>query len=150
MAIATDVYSLYELTLRDKPEPHYLLTRVRRRDYSNAAQADADNADLEANSAETAIIVTYARNGFGGPCTVRKIGEMQGRPVGEPSDDMRPSPIDVWVAQTEYGSPWIVLGLASNEEAFWEAILADPDLLSLKPARPARRLRAFFVPELES
>ena len=46
-----------------------------------------------------------------------------------------------------HGAPWVVMGTAADEDAFWREVGADEDLSSLHPIRPAVRRRAFFVVE---
>ena len=61
------------------------------------------------------------------------------------SEDGGGGEVDVWVAPTRYGAPWVVMGTAESEAAFWSLVDADDDLAGLGPARPAVRHRAFFL-----
>ena len=49
------------------------------------------------------------------------------------------------MAQTRFGAPWVVLGTAKSEPAFWRAVAEEDDLAGLGPLRPATRARAFFL-----
>ena len=149
MAIATDVYSLYAALIPGEGNPRTLLTRVTRRDFSNADQEDEDSAESGVEEAESALITHYWRQIFGmdAPSELNKIGEMQGHPAGEilefAEETMK---VNIWIAESAFGPPWLVLGTADSEDDFWRLIESDPDLAALKPTRPARRTQTCFLP----
>ncbi|HEX8293493.1 MAG TPA: hypothetical protein VF570_17155, partial [Pyrinomonadaceae bacterium] len=73
-------------------------------------------------------------------------GELQARPVGdELSEGVGGLYVELWVAETRYGHPWVVLGTAGSEEEFWRALGEDEDLSGLGARGAARRVRAFFL-----
>ncbi|HEX6747551.1 MAG TPA: hypothetical protein VF092_09710 [Longimicrobium sp.] len=131
---------------------HYLLVRVEQPEYSNADEGDFLRAVLVADAKREALVRTYESGVLASECPasheIGLIGELQSYPVGEELID---SPggrfVDLWVAETRHGAPWVVMGTAADEDAFWREVDADEDLASLGPLRPAVRWRAFFVAE---
>jgi len=75
---------------------------------------------------------------------------MQVFPIGdELLRDAYRNGLEVWVADTEYGPPWIAIGTARSEESFWLEVSEDDggDSVSvLNPIRPAPSLTVDFYP----
>ena len=59
---------------------------------------------------------------------------------------------DIWVAQTKYGAPRIIFGLADTEEIFWEKIRSESgpsSLNKLGPITPATNCRVYYLTEMD-
>ena len=149
MSIPTEIYTLFEITLPRTETRHLLLTRVERRAFANWDQDDEEAADEDAVNTESHLIKQFIemKAGYPVPFEIRKLGELQGRPVGDRlAETDEPCEIDIWIAETSYGQPWVVLGTATREEEFWRLVYEDDDLHARKPLQPATRLRVYYMP----
>ena len=147
MAVPTDIYSLHEITAAGDSSTWLLLTRVSRRGFANWNQVDEDDANKAATNHEELLVKRFLSENCEseGAYESRKVGELQHTPVGDIlADPKYQGDVDLWIAATSYGPPWIVLGTAASEEAFWAEVRADEDLVSLNPQRPARRVQAQY------
>jgi hypothetical protein len=140
MGIPLTVFSLYRLEGGGEGRPDHLLLRVRQPGFSNADVGEENAAVDVAEARRQAPVAAYAPG-----ATAHLVGELQAHPVGEALDGPGGVEVDLWVARTRYGAPWVVLGTAADEAAFWRGVEEDGDLLDLGPVRPAKRLRAFFL-----
>jgi hypothetical protein len=150
MGIPLTIFSLYRLDGDGGACSHPLLLRVRQAGFSNADAGEEDHAIRSAEERRRALIDAYRTGVLAAECdashAVRLVGELQARPAGDVLDEGRGgSHVDVWVAQTRYGAPWVVLGTGEDEAAFWRAVREDDDLAALGPVAPAERLRAYFL-----
>ena len=79
---------------------------------------------------------------------VNLVGELQTYPTGDELSEGRGGfHVDLWVAETRFGHPWVVLGTASNEEEFWREVGRDENLSSLGGRAPAKKHREYFLTE---
>jgi len=120
---------------------------VRQSGWRNADASEYDAAFDQAEERRQTLLVAH----FGvEPAAAHLLGELQFHP---PGDALRDGPggaeVELWVAETRYGAPWVVLGTAPSEKAFWRAVSGDDDLSGLGALRPARRVRAFFLTDDE-
>lgn len=148
MAIPLTIFSLYRLD--GDACSHHLLLRVHQPGYSNADARDEDYALQVAEAKRHALIRRYEAQMLARECPVphaaHLVGELQARPAGEALSDAHGGrDVDVWIAQTPHGAPWVVLGTAEDEAAFWRAVREDDDLARLGPMEPAVRQRAYFL-----
>jgi hypothetical protein len=149
MGVEIDVYWLVRFECQDGTGAHHLLARARRGSFSNADQTDEDRAIDEVEAARERLEATYLRQTLAERCRASHaralIGECQHSPVGDDlHSDEAADALDVWVAQTAFGRPWIIIGTAPSEAAFWAQ--ADERLGRLRPLHPARRLSVDFRP----
>ena len=150
MGIPLTIFSLYRLDGGGEACPHYLLLRVPQPGFSNADAGEYDAAVHAAEARRRTLIAAYTADVLAkecaGPHAAHLVGELQSWPVGEALSD-GPGGVEVglWVARTRFGAPWVVLGTADDEAAFWREVEADDDLSSLGAIRPAERLRAYFL-----
>ncbi len=152
MGIPLDIFSLYLLQNDGLSCRHYLLLKVAQPELSNADQGEHNHAVEVADRKRSALIEAYEAELLVGECAgphaVNLIGELQACPVG---DELFEEPggfqVDLWVAETRFGHPWVVMGMAESEEIFWRGVEQDEELASLGAARPARKERAFFLTE---
>ena len=149
MGVETDVYWLVRFECRDGPGAHHLLARARRGAFSNADRTEEDRAIDEVEEARERLEATYLRQTLAERCRASHaralIGECQHAPVGEDlRSDEAADDLDIWVADTAFGRPWIILGTAPSEAAFWAQ--ADARLSRLRPLHPAQRLSVDFRP----
>jgi hypothetical protein len=147
MGVETDVYWLVRFECQDGTGAHHLLARARRGSFSNADQTDEDRAIDEVEAARERVEATYLQHTLSERCRASHaralIGEFQHGPVGDDlHSDEAAGALDVWVAETAFGRPWIILGTVPNEAAFW--VEADARLSRLRPLHPARRLSVDF------
>ena len=154
MGIPLTIFSLHRLRNQDAGCLHHLLLRVEQPAFSNADAGEYDHAVRIADGKRRVLIRTY-EDMLAGECAapheVSLVGELQAWPAGDELIDGRGGcDVDVWVAETRFGHPWVVMGTAESEEAFWRAVEADEDLARLRPVRPALRYRAFFLAEERS
>jgi hypothetical protein len=148
MGIPLTVFSLYRL--ESDGCAHHLLLRVCQPGFSNADAGAYEHAVQVADTRRTALLGVYQSDLLPRDCAaphrVQLVGELQAAPVGEAlNEGAGGAEVDVWVAQTGYGAPWVVMGTAEDEEAFWRAVDEDDDLAGLRPIRPAVQVRAFFL-----
>ena len=150
MGIPLTIYSLYQL--QGAGCRHHLLLRVEQPAFSNADAGEYDHAVVVAEEKRRALLQTYERDVLPLECTAAHAaslaGELQASPAGEEMLEGRAGThVDLWVAETRFGPPWVVMGAAEDEDAFWRQVEADDDLSSLGPVRPAVKRRAFFLAE---
>lgn len=152
MGIPLTLFSLYTLQNDDRGCQHHLLLRVEQPAFSNADQGAYDDAVEVADRKRRVLIEAYETELLAatcpGPHTVRLVGELQAYPAGDVFfEEHGGFGIDLWIAETRYEHPWVVMGAAEDEAAFWRTVEEDEDLKGLGPIRPARKLRAFFLTE---
>ncbi len=150
MGIPLTIFSLYRLDGDGAACPHHLLLRVEQPGFGNADVAEYDHAVQVAEARRRALIDRYQAGVLARDCpaghTAQLVGELQAWPAGEAlAEGAGGDYVDVWIAQTRFGAPWVVLGTAESEEAFWHEVGEDDDLAGLGPIRPAVRQRAFFL-----
>lgn len=152
MGIPLTVFSLYALENANAGCLHHLLLRVEQPGFSNADAADYDRAVELADAKRHALIRAYEAGPLAKSCPAphqpRLLGELQSRPAGDVlMDESGGRLVDVWAAETRHGHPWVVMGTADDEDAFWRLVEADDDLAGLGPIRPAVLRRAWFLAE---
>ena len=151
MGIPLAIFSLYRLDGAGDACPHHLLLRVRQAGFSNADAGEYDRVSRAADDRRRALLERYQGGALAKECpaahTPHLVGELQAWPPGGEVlvDGPGGRVVEVWVAQTRYGAPWVVLGTAESEEAFWREVQADGDLASLGSQPPAAMHRAFFL-----
>ena len=152
MGIPLQVFTLHAYEGAEAGCRHHLLLRVAQPGFSNADEAEHEAAVRAADAARGALLRAYERGVLASECPgaheVRLVGELQSLPVGDVLVDGRGGMlVELWVAETRYGAPWVVMGTATDEDAFWREVDEEGDLASLGPIRPARRHRAYFLAE---
>lgn len=150
MGIPLEIFSLHRLQGEGASCQHYLLLRVARRAFSNADEGDYADAVEAADKTRSALLETFEEEVLAGECagrhTVNLVGELQASPAGgELSEGGGGFYVDLWVAATRFGHPWVVMGTARDEEEFWRGVARDEDLSGLGPSAPAARRRAYFL-----
>ena len=148
------VYSLVCFANAERMCEHHLLLRATRPSFSNASQSDEDRAsdlaDLERERLTERYKVGVLAERCGAPHEHRLVGELQLGPIGEELYvDVPALDLQIWVADTRFGPPWVILGTAQSEAAFWREVEEDDDALALStlgPKKPARQLIVDFVP----
>lgn len=154
MGIPLTVFSLYRLDGDGEACPHHLLVRVEQPGFSNADAAEYDRAVQAAEDRRRALIERYRTRVLARQCpaahTPHLAGELQAWPAGDVlADGPGGVYVDLWIAQTRFGAPWVVLGTAESEAAFWREVDEDDDLAGLGPMRPAARQRTFFLTDAD-
>jgi hypothetical protein len=156
MSIPLQIFSLYCLQ-NLQPErancQHFLLLRVEQSGFHNADQGEYDAVVAIADQKRNALIAKYTAEVLAPACAVAHeinlVGELQGYPPG--GDELLSESggfyLDVWIAETRFGYPWVVMGTAVDELAFWHDVEQDEDLAGLGAIRPARKQRTFFLTE---
>lgn len=152
MGIPLDIFSLYQFQNEGTDCHHYLLLKVEQSAYRNADEGEYDYVVEVADGKRSSLLETYESGLLAEECAaphvVTLVGELQGYPTGEELfEEHGGFHVDLWIAETRYGHPWVVMGTAENEEAFWRQIDEDDDLSHLGASRPARQQRAFFLTE---
>lgn len=152
MGIPLDIFSLHRLRGEGASCQHYLLLRVGQPAFNNADEGDYAKAVDAADKKRSALIEAYEAEVLAGGCAGRHaaslVGELQASPTGDELFEERGGfYVDLWVAETRFGHPWVVLGTAENEEAFWRGVEQDENLSSLGARTPAKKLRAYFLAE---
>ena len=152
MGAELDIYTLYLLQGKQTHCQHALLLRVKRPGYSNAVQPEEDWANDVARSKQNRLLDFYTNRLLSEECPhehdLHLEGEFQYFP---PGDDLYSQHgmrfLDIWLAPTRFGSPWIVLGTAESATAFWQEIMQDSDLAYLQVQQPVTRRHVFFLTE---
>lgn len=152
MGIPLDVFSLYRLHNEGAHCHHYLLLKVEQPAFSNADEGEYDNVVEVADRKRSNLIEVYEAeilaDQCGGPHEVALLGELQASPTGDDLfEESAGREVDLWITETGYGHPWVVMGTAASEEAFWVAVEEDEDLWCLGAVKPARNQRVYFLTE---
>lgn len=155
MGIPLDIFSLYVLRDEGGGCRHHLLLRVEQPAFSNADEGDYARAVEAAERKRRALFEAYEAGPLAGECGARHgaklVGELQSQPAGaelfEQGGGFR---VDLWVAETRFGHPWVAMGAAGSEEEFWRAVEGDENLSALGALRPAEKLPAYFVDERDA
>jgi hypothetical protein len=146
MGIPLTIFSLFRVDGGDEP-PRHVLLRVRQSGYRNADASEYDAAFDEAEERRQVLLAAYVA---APRAALQLVGELQFHPPGDVlSDAPAGGEVELWVAQTRYGPPWVVLGTAPSEKAFWRAVGEDHDLAGMGGVRPARRIRALLLTDDE-
>jgi hypothetical protein len=154
MGIQLDIFSLHQFWKKDMSCEHLLLLKVAQRSFNNADENDYAAAIDSADKKRKSLIRIYKAEILAGECAgehlVNLAGELQSYPVGnELFDRYGRFFVNLWTASTRFGHPWIVMGIAENEEMFWRKVNQDEDLFRLGGIRPANQRRAYFLTENE-
>lgn len=152
MGIPLDIFSLHRFASEGANCEHHLLLKVGRPGFSNADEGEYACAVAAADEKRDALIELFKAEVLAGLCpgrhAVSLAGELQAYPVGDVLfDECGGFYVDLWVAETRFGHPWVVMGTAGDEEEFWREVEQDEDLSSLGPRRPPRKRRAYFLTE---
>jgi hypothetical protein len=138
---------------------HYVLARAARPSYAGADAGAEDAADAFASSALDHLTGWWARWRLPLDCRA----EHALATVGETSslvydDGMEADPdlwdgpglreVHVWTATGDRAG-WIVVGAARDEAAFWAGVAEDRDLDGMRLRRPAQRLAAYLLTDLD-
>ncbi|HEY9664478.1 MAG TPA: hypothetical protein V6C65_39035 [Allocoleopsis sp.] len=152
MGIPLDVFSLYQFQDNDTNCDHYLLVKVEQPAFSNANESEYEDAVQVADRKRSALIEVYKTEILTQECAgshgVNLVGELQACPTGnELFEEEGGFYLNLWVAETRFGHPWVVMGTAEDEEQFWQDIEQNEDLSYLGASRPASMKRVFFLTE---
>lgn len=150
MGIPLDIFSLYRLEGEAANCQHYLLLKVGQPSFSNADEGDYARAVDVAEGKRRALIEVYAAESLSRECAARHtanlVGELQSSPSGnELFEEQGRFYVELWVAETRFGHPWVVMGTAESEEEFWREVEEDENLAALGGRRPAKKQRAYFL-----
>lgn len=149
MGIPLAVFTLHRLEGAGGGCAHHLLLRVRQEGYSNADQGEYDHVVRSADAVREDLVRRYEAGELAGECagphTARLAAELQAHPAGDLAERSGGGYVELWIAQTRYGAPWVVLGTAADEAAFWRAVREDDGLAALGPVEPASRLKAYYL-----
>lgn len=150
MGIPLDIFSLHEFRGEGAGCRHHLLLRVGRPGFGNADEGDYARAVGAAERKQRALIEAFEAGVLADECAGRHAvalaGELQARPTGEELLEGRGGfYVELWVADTRFGRPWVVLGTAESEDDFWREVGRDEDLSGLGARPPAEKRRAYFL-----
>ena len=143
-----DVYHLIRLDGDNAACQHYLLLKSKRRDVGKR-QRDED-AVADSRRERDRVVSLYQQRTLARECPHRHVATLEGEFSGYPEGtafyaETAGVPVDIWVARTRFGHPWIVFGMAASEAEFWQHLAEDEDAAVLGPRRPARLVHAYFV-----
>lgn len=152
MGIPLDIFSLHQLQREDASCQHYLLLRVEQPAFNNADEGDYARAVDAADKKRRALIEVYEAEVLADECAgrhaVNLVGELQSSPTGdELLEEHGGFYVDLWIAETRFGRPWVVLGTAEDEGEFWREVERDENLSRLGASMPAKKQRAYFLTE---
>lgn len=152
MGIPLDIFTLYHLQREDANCQHYLLLRVEQPAFNNADAGDYAYAVDAADKKRSALIEIYETETLADECArrhrVNLVGELQAYPTGdELFAEYGGFYVDLWIAETRFGHPWVVLGTAENEEEFWREVEQDEILSGLAAIMPAKKQRVYVLTE---
>lgn len=152
MGIPLDIFSLYQFQDEEANCYHYLLVKVEQPAFRNANESEYDDAVKVADRKRRALIEAYKTEILTQECAgshrVNLVGELQASPTGnELFEEEGGFYLNLWVAETRFGHPWVVMGTAEDEERFWHEVEQNEDLSYLGASRPASMKRVFFLTE---
>ncbi len=141
-----NVFFLYELGQPDIGESQNVLLRISKPYYSNCSQRQDELAEeileRKRNEMLRQVLIRTNKNRY------RLIGMFEGSPEGDILyEDNGTIDIELWVAKSGFGKPWIIMSQALDEENFFNIIKEDPDLGGMRPISPAFRVNALFLTE---
>lgn len=152
MGIPLEIYSLYRLQSESTGCNHYLLLRVDQPEFNNADEGEYEHVVGITDRKRSVLIERYKTEVLPPNCAqiyaISLVGELQAPPIGiDLFEEHGGCYVELWVAETRFGYPWMVMGIAEDEAAFWREVEQDEDLLRLGASRPARQYWAFFLSE---
>lgn len=152
MGIPLDIFSLHHFQRVDANCQHYLLLKVEQPSFNNADAGDYAHAVNIADEKRRVLIDTYQSKTLTNTCAglhaLNLVGELQSQPAGdELLDEHGGFYVDLWIAETRFGYPWIVMGTANDEKEFWSKVEQDEALSGLVPKMPAKKQRVYFITE---
>ena len=151
MAAEAFVYSLYHIQ-STKADPTMLLVRVTRPAYRNASQPEEDWAYQQEEQQRNRLLAAYQskHQATYGNCILTLYGICEGEPPGDILyEEHGQVTLSLWMTATRYGHPWILLGVAPTEEAFFTEVTTNSLYTSYHPERPAQQVRAYFITEAD-
>ena len=121
------IYSLVRFASAERMCEHHLLLRAKQPSFSNVSQRDDDRALDVGNSERERLTERYRVGVLAERCGAiheqRLVGELQLPPIGEELyADALAMDVPIWVADTRFGPPWVILGTAKSEAAFWREV----------------------------
>lgn len=146
MGVEIDVYFVYKLETQICGSRFVCFTAHRPK-YRNASQVEEDAAEdqLERNRDQRLQEAIRSLVSCGDVLDMEMIGCSYELPIGEELYLSTPHDLEIWMVTQQYGPPWVLLGTADSETAFWESVLADADLAACNPSLPAKKLLVFFL-----
>jgi hypothetical protein len=155
MGIQLDIFSLYQLGNEHTNCQHFLLIKVEQPSFNNSDESDYAKALDTADEKKSALIALYESVNLADECPclhhVKLVGELQAYPSGDVLfDEYGGFYVDLWTADTRFGHPWMILGTAQSEEAFWQEVDQDENLSQLGGIKPAKKQRTYFLTEKRS
>lgn len=135
---------------------HFLLLQLNRAGFSNSSETEYEQAESLVDRRAREMLIMFETGVLRTNCTrqheIAVRGEMQEAPFGDALFDRHASRwLDIWVAETNFGHPWVVIGTASTEDDFWSQMKeeSNDDLRSLEPRAPAQKFRVWFMSDAE-
>ena len=145
MASLLSIYSLYKVP----HESMYYLLRTERPGFSNASQDQEDLAHQIEENKRSYMLTCIGKNlNLNDAKTFECIGELQGFPIGDALyADHGNTLLNIYILETAYGKPWIILGAANTAAEFLAELNEDEDLMGLKPIGQPQNIQARFFTE---
>jgi hypothetical protein len=152
MAPEAFVYSLYHVECSTRG-PSMLLVRVTRPSYRNASQAEEDWAYQEEDHQRARLLATYqikCQASCGSDCTLTLRGICEGEPPGDILyEEHGQVTLALWLTATRFGHPWVLLGVAPTEDAFFTEVTTNTLYANYYPERPAQQVNVYFITEAD-
>ena len=148
VAVPLAVYSLYKICTALNNSSEFLLIKAIKPAWSNAIESEGEKAEEILEKKRDRILKKFmSQSNY---TDYEFIGQFEGEPEGDIFyEDHGGVCIDFWMANSDFGSPWIIISQAESEEEFWRIVEGDIFLTNERPLRPAEKVKAFFITELD-
>ncbi|UII75159.1 hypothetical protein LV716_12935 [Flagellimonas sp. HMM57] len=154
MGIELEIFYLYKIISDENKETNVLI-RCTRNEFPNYNQTKEDQANKDVESKKEVLLESFIIQNLGTNkenTKVEFLGEMQVNTFGDELYEIENKELVIYVADTEYGFPWIAIGQADSKMDFIKKMKDDEiydfeiGILSLNPkVETIRKLKVELI-----
>ncbi|MBS9461578.1 hypothetical protein KIM67_04090 [Flagellimonas sp. 389] len=156
MGIELEIFYLYKITSDENKETNVLI-RCTREEFPNYSQTKENQVNKDVESKKDVLLKSFIIQNLVANkenTKVEFLGEMQVNTFGDELYEIENKELTIYVADTEYGFPWITIGQADSKMDFTKKMKDDEiydsemGILSLNPkVETLRKLKIELITE---